>query len=287
MNATTMETLRQYYAEEICAVANVESGALVTAFATVPRERFLGAGPWDIASFDPARGILTYRKTRDADPRQVYHNVLIGIDSTRQLNNGQPSALAFWLDALRLGPGDAFMHVGCGIGYYSAVAAVLVGASGRVVAVEIDSVLAVRAKDNLTPFPHVTVVAADGATYRPGPCDGILVNAGFTHPLPAWLESLKPGGRLLVPITAVPHGSTIGSGGMLMVTHEIGRFRAEFISLVAIFASPSGRLDSLNVPIREAFVTGAWQRVKSVRVDEHSQDESCCIHAGGICLSVR
>jgi protein-L-isoaspartate(D-aspartate) O-methyltransferase len=285
MIATMMETLRQFYAEEICAVANVESGAMVNAFATVPRERFLGEGPWDVASFDPARGGLTYRKTRDADPRHVNHNVLVAIDSTRQLNNGQPSALAFWLDALKLGPGDAFVHIGCGIGYYTAVAAVLVGSSGRVVAVEIDSVLAARATDNLAPFSHVTVVAADGAACRPGPCDAILVNAGFTHPLPVWLESLKPGGRLVVPIVAVQQGSTVGSGGMLRVTREADRFRAEFISLVAIFASPSGRLDSLNDPIRQAFVTGAWQRVKTVRVDEHSQEERCCIHAEGICLS--
>jgi protein-L-isoaspartate(D-aspartate) O-methyltransferase len=257
----------------------------VEAFATVPRERFLGAGPWNVATADVKRGGLSYRRTRDADPQHVYHNVLVSIDPARQLNNGQPSALAFWLDALKLRPGDSFLHVGCGVGYYTAVAAALVGPSGRIVAVEIDGELAGRARENLREIPNVTVVSADGACYQADPCDGILVNAGFTHPLRAWLDSLKPGGRLLVPITALQPGTQIGSGGMLLVSRDGERFRAEFISLVAIFASPSGRLHALDTPIREAFTRGEWLRVKCVRLDDHSRDPTCAVHTDGICLS--
>ena len=69
--------IRQFFAEEIRAVANIQTDALATAFAKVPREHFLGPGPWQIASPD-ARGssiggmtiVTRYRATDDADPRQ-------------------------------------------------------------------------------------------------------------------------------------------------------------------------------------------------------------------------
>jgi protein-L-isoaspartate(D-aspartate) O-methyltransferase len=67
-----LEARRQLYAEELRAVSNLRSAALVQAFATVPRERFLGPGPWQIAAPTP---LGTYRTTADADPRHLYHNV--------------------------------------------------------------------------------------------------------------------------------------------------------------------------------------------------------------------
>jgi hypothetical protein len=91
----TIEEAPRWYAEEIRAVAHLTSDAVVEAFARVPRETFLGAGPWQIArSFDQPPH---YRVTPDADPRHIYHNVLIAIDPARQLHNGLPSALAQWI----------------------------------------------------------------------------------------------------------------------------------------------------------------------------------------------
>jgi protein-L-isoaspartate(D-aspartate) O-methyltransferase len=51
-----------------------------------------------------------------------------------------------------LGPGlrgDHVVHVGAGTGYYSAILAEMVGRTGRVTAIEIDPLLAARAKENL------------------------------------------------------------------------------------------------------------------------------------------
>jgi protein-L-isoaspartate(D-aspartate) O-methyltransferase len=81
-----LQALREYYAEELRAVANLQSEALVRAFAKVPREHFLGPGPWQVKS----PGFEGYWTTKDADPKQLYHNVLVAIDPSRQLNNGQP-----------------------------------------------------------------------------------------------------------------------------------------------------------------------------------------------------
>jgi len=85
---------RRFYAEELRVVADLRSEALVQAFATVPREAFLGPGPWQICSVKQGIGAPEYRPTPDANPERVYHNVAIAIDTARQLHNGQPSALA-------------------------------------------------------------------------------------------------------------------------------------------------------------------------------------------------
>jgi len=76
----TLEECRQFYSEEIRFAANISSAALVKAFARVPKEDFLGSGPWKIASVDPGLGGTTYMQTSDADPRRLYHNVPVAID---------------------------------------------------------------------------------------------------------------------------------------------------------------------------------------------------------------
>lgn len=283
--------VRRFYASEIAAVANLRTPGLEDAFATVPRERFLGPGPWDVGAMDPRRpGGVLYRRTPDADPRRIYHNLAIAIDPARELNNGHPSSLAAWLDALHPAAGETFVHIGCGVGYYTAIAAAVVGPSGRVVALDVDEALAARALKHLADQPHVEVVAADGAGYRaPGGCDAMLVNAGFTHVLSPWLESLRPGGRLLVPITATLPNSPIGAGAMVLVTRcpDAARVQAESVGPVAIFSSPSGRDDAASPAIRQALGTGTFQHVRSLRVDPHDKEETCVVHVAGACLSAR
>ena len=86
-----LDEIRHYYAEELRAVANLQSAALVRAFAKVPREHFLGPGPWQVFSPDSESDWTT----KDADPKHLYHNLLVAIDAERRLNNGYPSFLAF------------------------------------------------------------------------------------------------------------------------------------------------------------------------------------------------
>ena len=43
-----LEARRRFYAEEIEAISNLKTAALVEALASVPRERFLSAGPWTV-----------------------------------------------------------------------------------------------------------------------------------------------------------------------------------------------------------------------------------------------
>ena len=283
---TSLETCRRFYADEIRAVADLQSAALVDALTSVPRERFLGPGPWEVAVSDRRRpGAVIYRKTPDASPHHVYHNVLVAIDSARQLNNGHPGTLAACLDVLRIRQGERFLHVGCGTGYYTALAAAMVGRAGRVVGLEIDADLAARARENMRDASQVTILATDGTTYAKDRFDAVLVNAGFTHPLPNWLDSLDDGGRLLLPITSAMPASPVGNGFMLLVTRDGVFYRAEPSLGMSIFSSPTGRHDEANSAIRQAFATGQWFRVRSVRRDAHSKTGTCCIHVDGVCIS--
>jgi len=199
---------RRFYAEEVRFAANLHSPSLIEAFARVPRERYLGPPPWQIGSADQAAlafsGLVSPSSITTEDPRDLYHNVAVVLDAARNINNGQPSALARWIDALDLKTGERLYHLGCGVGYYTAIMAEVVGPRGSVVGSEVNHELAVRARENLSGYPQVSVHSGDGAAFDPGPCDAMLINAGVTHPHPLWLERLREGGRLVLPLTKPP-----------------------------------------------------------------------------------
>ena len=65
-----LAAVRAWYAQELRYAAAVKSSAIVRAFATVPRERFLGPGPWQICTGD---GPNKYWTTEDDDPRRHRH----------------------------------------------------------------------------------------------------------------------------------------------------------------------------------------------------------------------
>jgi protein-L-isoaspartate(D-aspartate) O-methyltransferase len=280
-----LNDIRQFYSEEIRAVANLQSEGLVKALAQVKREHFLGEGPWQIASPDILTGAVSYRSTKDADPRHLYHNILIAIDPSRNLNNGQPSGIASWIENLELNEGDRVLHVGCGVGYYTAIMAEMVGPGGEVTAVEVDPDLASVARKNLAYLSQVQVFHHDGAAYEPGPTDAVFINAGATHPRPIWLDSLREGGRLLVPLTISKEPDGIGTGFMLKVKRESEQYKAGFISSVGIYPCIGARDEQMNNKLRESMMRGGWATVQSLRRDAHEQESACWLHGNDFCLS--
>lgn len=285
---SSLDQLRRFFADEVAAIANVHTRALVDAFAAVAREQYLGPGPWQIAlpGLDMMPGAKArYRTTADADPRHLYHNVVVAIDPARQLNNGQPSALALWMDALSLRRGARALHVGCGVGYYTAILAHAVGPTGRVVAIEYDPDLAARARANLAGLAHVEVVHADGTTHDPGEFDAGLINAGVTRIATLWLDRLAPGGRLVVPLTFAAEPSGMGTGLMLAVERDQDGYPARFISGVSIYPCTSGRDADSNAAVREMLMSRSWGRLRQVRRDPHTATGECVMHLDGACLS--
>ena len=273
--ADPIESARRLYAEELCRVNRISSPSIFAAFATVPRERFVGPGPWAIQSSG------TSWFTKNADPTHVYCDALIVLDRVKHLNNGQPSLWAIHLDLLRVRPGDLILHLGCGTGYYTAILAELTGPAGKVTAIEMEEGLAARACIALEPWPQVTVIHADGSRGPFAPADVIVVSAGATHPLPAWLAAVKPSGKLLFPLT-----STRGPGTMAHLISTSADFFAATLEGSVFFVDFAGARDPIvSSELARALRRDEGASVCSLRCDTHAQDESCWLHGNGWCFS--
>lgn len=277
LESLSIESERRSFAEELCRLNGISSPAILAAFSSVPRERFAGPGPWLIQ----VSGAQTF--TESTAPSDVYQDALIVLDPAKRLNNGQPSLWAFHLRLLDLHPGDHVLHLGCGAGYYSAILAELVGPHGRVIAVEIDDFLADRARIALEPWPQVTVIHADGARGPFDPADVIVVSAGATNPLPAWLTALNPEGKLLFPLTP-----TRGSGAMVYITRKSDLFFAATLCGSVFFVDFEGARDTtISDELGRALKQDHGFSVRSLRCDAHEKNDSCWLHGRGWCFSRR
>ena len=276
--AERLAAARCFYAEELRFVAHVGADCVIRAFASVPREQFVGPGPWLVMQED-----RSYWRTPDDDPVYVYHNVLLAIDPARELNNGHPQFWAELLDKLGLRRGETVCHVGAGTGYYTAIQAEIVGAAGRVIGVEIDPDLADRARTNLADRTNVEIVTADGSQYNPGPVDAIIVNAGATHPMPGWLAALQPGGRMLLPLT------TERWDGIMLRIERMGddaTYAARVVSGVGIYPCAGARERNAERALVRALAGGGRRFIQSLRIDPHAADGTCWLHGEGYCLSI-
>ena len=280
IDPAAVDEARRCYAEEIRFVANLKREDVVAAFAKVPRERFLGSPPWKLSDRNGG-----YRDVRGGDPRDTYHDVLYALDASRKLNNGSPSLVGALIDESGAREGHHAVHIGCGTGYYTAILAELVGEGGHVTAIEIDEVLAERARENLEPWSQVDVKQADGTQFDPGAADAILVNAGATHPSRLWLERMLPDAKLIVPLTV--DAPTHGVGWILKLSHTAKGFAARFISPVGICHCVGARDEDFNRLLSQAFMRGEDEllKVRSLRRDPHDIADDCWLHGDDFCLS--
>ena len=189
---TRIAEARKFYARLMAAHAGSGDPRLEEVFASVPREDFLGPGPWTVIAGD---GTI---ETPSADPVLIYQNVLVALDAGKGINNGEPVLHAMWIGKIAPKPGEAVTHVGAGTGYYTALLARLVS-PGDVTAFELDAGLAARARKNLEVYSNVAVIHGDAVTGDLLPSDIIYVNAGVAAPPVQWLTALKPRGRLVFP----------------------------------------------------------------------------------------
>jgi protein-L-isoaspartate(D-aspartate) O-methyltransferase len=267
---SSIEEHRRFYARYIVHSAGSNDERLIAAFESVPREDYMGPGPWPIFAGSG------YLPTVSDDPHLLYQDVLVGLATDRGINNGQPTLHARCLAAVAPAVGETVVHVGAGTGYYTAVLAQLVGASGRVIAYEIEPDLAARAKVNLAHAGHVQVIAASAADTPLPATDVIYVNAGATHPPAAWLDALNIGGRLIFPLTP-----NLGFGCMLLVTRRAERvFAAQALMRVAFIPCIGARDDAASKSLTHALESSSLQRVKSLRRDDEPDATAWCAGAG-------
>lgn len=279
------QEIRRTYAETLRAIANLRVEAIVEAFARVPREEFLGAPPWEIGHAQPLDPAVPYRATSGARLEDIYQDVVVAIDPTRQINNGQPSIHARWLEAVSPQPGESVLHIGCGVGYYTSILAELVGPSGRVVAYEIEPDIATRAQACLKAWPQVRAELGDGS--QPGgPYDVVYVNAGATHARKEWLSSLTEKGRILLPLTVhlpmFPQGG--GVGFVICAKRCDGRWPVRVVGMVGIYDCAGARDPMAESQLRKFLSPDAAARIQALSIEPHIKGDRCLVHLDGFCL---
>jgi protein-L-isoaspartate(D-aspartate) O-methyltransferase len=284
-----LAVVRRAYAKQITAVMGIEDARVEAAFGEVRREHFLGQGPWQILRWSHG-----YRQTPSADPVYLYTDDLIALDPARHVNNGQPSYHAMMIARAAPKSGEHVVHVGAGVGYYTAIFAHLVGLAGKVTAIEVDEALAQRASDNFRQWPQVTVIRGDGAAVDFDGADVIYVNAGATYPADRWLEGLNDGGRLIIPLTtnrsfmqdeapepierrgAVFHIKRVGNG-----------FFAHWIGPIAIIPCEGVRDELSEAALVAAFTKGGWERVTRLYRKTDIAEDCCWVHTPTWCLAYK
>jgi protein-L-isoaspartate(D-aspartate) O-methyltransferase len=266
-NSEALAIVRRAYAHQMLSVAGIaDAPELESAFASVPREGFLGPPPWQV-SRPPGNVTLP-----SSDTILAYQDVLFALLPGRGVNNGSPSLHAQWLHAFAPRRGERIVHLGAGTGYYTALIAHLIGPSGHVVAVEYDPVLAELARANLAAMPNVTVVQGDGADWPPEDVDGVYVNFSVERPASAWIDNLRPGGRLVFPL-GVPRPAKHPSGGVhalygagFRITRQEKGLSAQCLG-PAFFICAEGRLpegSQARAALKSSFERGGFEFVRSL-----------------------
>jgi methyltransferase of FxLD system len=196
--AKTAHRLRAELVDELRSKGVVYSDAVADAFATVPRERFIP----DVMA---ERGLeAVYRDqafVTKKDPRGMPLS-----------SSSQPALMARMLELLDLQPGLHVLEVGTGSGYNAALLAHLVGPRGRVTSIDVDSDLARLAGRALKDSGYrVAVHVGDGREgwKESAPYDRIIVTACADEIRRRWLEQLKDGGLLELPLRLDPDRAAI------------------------------------------------------------------------------
>ena len=189
----SLDDIRAFHAKMMAAASNSTDERLEQAFRLVRREAFMGPGPWQI--------VVNRRhlETPSDDPAFLYQNVLVSLDRSKGINNGEPFLHAAFMGAVAPKPGETVIQIGTGTGYYTALLSTLVAPGGHVHAVEIDEALANRTRENLASFEGVSVIHGDATSAELPAVDLIYVNAGVVAPPISWLQALRPEGRIIVP----------------------------------------------------------------------------------------
>lgn len=281
--AAELGAVRRAYAKHITFAAGVGDERIEDAFATLRREDFLGPGPWKIAGAP-----RTYRDTPSADPLYLYQDVLIALNAEKELNNGKPSFLAYLISLARLARGERAVHVGAGVGYYTAAMAHLVGESGHVMAIEYEADLAARAAENLADYRQVEVVHGDGASCTIDPADVICVNAGASYPADTWLDALKDGGRLILPLCVGyngPSGLAGSRGAIFLIERHGSQFSARWMSPTVIYPCIGMRDDQAEASLAEAFKRGGAEKVSRLYRGGELAEDNCWARGEGWALA--
>lgn len=178
--------LYQPLADELKRLGFIRTPLVESAFRNVPRHLFLPGVPLE----------------------EVYQNQAIitkRIAGKPVSSSSEPAMMAIMLEQLGLQPGHRVLEIGAGTGFNAALMSHIVGETGQIITVDIDTEIAEAARKNLAAagFNRVQVICEDGGNgyATAAPYDRIILTVGAWDITPAWREQLKPNGRLLLPLS--------------------------------------------------------------------------------------
>lgn len=243
----------EYFVDQIRVLAALDASPaaarVLSAFRNVPREAFAGPGPWKLQS--PLAGFtLPMWRTPDADPRWLYHCVLIVLDEEKDINIGDPCLWARNFAQADIRPGARVLQVGVGVGYYTAILSHLVGPDGHVTAYEVEASLAQKAAANLKNHHNVTLRRGNAATDLDGDAmfDVIVSFAGVTHIPPLWASHLSKDACLLLPLTG-----TDWWGAMIIAQRSEEGFEAKTLGRCGFYPCAGARDEDLAAQVTDLF----------------------------------
>ena len=166
------------------------------------------------------RGAIQSQEARQAFQKVPRHLFVPGVDvatayadqpvfirwdaETPISSSTQPRMMAIMIEQLGLEPGSRVLEIGAGTGYNAAILDHIVGESGSVISVDIDQDIVDEAAGNLsnTGYGNVKCICGDGFEGFPSgqPYDRIMVTVGAYDISPHWVDQLKDGGIMVVPL---------------------------------------------------------------------------------------
>ncbi len=171
------ELERQAMVENQLRPRGIKDEQVLDAMGTVPRHMCMEEGLWS----------------------RAYEDGALPIGEGQTIS--QPYMVALMTELLELKAGSKVLEIGTGSGYQTAVLSVL---ASEVHTVERIPSIASSAETRLIDlgYSNVKTYAADGTAGLPGeaPFDGIIVTAGAPSIPEQYIEQLKPGGRLVIPV---------------------------------------------------------------------------------------
>ena len=177
--------LRHRLVEDLVSQRAIRSQPIRQAFEEVPRHLFV-----------PRVDIATAYSNK---PIFVRWDAGIPISSS-----SEPRMMAIMMEQLGVEPGSRVLEIGAGTGYNAAILANVAGDEGSVITVDIDQDIVDEAAGNLarTGYSNVKAICGDGFVGFPEeqPYDRIAVTVGAYDVSPHWVDQLREGGVIVVPL---------------------------------------------------------------------------------------
>jgi protein-L-isoaspartate(D-aspartate) O-methyltransferase len=107
----------------------------------------------------------------------------------------------------------------------------------------------------------------------------IYVNAGAVRPANVWLNALKDGGRLVLPLTVsfIFQGYALTRGAVFLIERRGEVFIAKWNSDFAIYPCAGGRDEMSEKALSSAFEKGGWERVTRLYRTKEIEAERCWV----------